>query len=136
MTLEIYALDLDRHKHVAGLIWLKGMFDIYLSLRCFNTGTGVTTYSLNPGIVRTNITRYVWLQKPFWRPIIYLYLKAPLFKDAEYGAQTVIYCAVEKSLEYETGKYYRYSFKSFFLFFFVCFKNVIPHKLHDSIFFN
>lgn len=69
-------------------------------------GTGITTYSLNPGIVRTNITRYIWLQKPFLRPIFYLYLKAPLFKDAEYGAQTIIYCAVEKSLEYESGKYY------------------------------
>jgi hypothetical protein len=30
MTLEIYALYLDRHKNVAGLIWLKGMLDIYL----------------------------------------------------------------------------------------------------------
>ena len=42
------------------------------------------------------------------RPFIYLYRILPLFKDSEQGAQTVIYCAVDKSLENESGKYYRY----------------------------
>lgn len=70
-------------------------------------GTGVTTYCLHPGIVRTDVGRYMMQQIPYIKPIIFLFKHLPLFKDAEHGAQTVIYCAVDMSLENETGKYYR-----------------------------
>ncbi|XP_052064912.1 retinol dehydrogenase 14-like [Mytilus californianus] len=70
-------------------------------------GSGVTTYSLHPGVVRTNISKYVRQQRVFSRPLIDLYLVLPLFKDSEQGTSTIIYCAVDESLTKESGNYYR-----------------------------
>ncbi|XP_063401185.1 retinol dehydrogenase 14-like [Mytilus trossulus] len=70
-------------------------------------GTGVTTYSLHPGVVRTNISKYLRQQHFFSGPIIDLFLVLPLFKDSEQGISTIIYCAVDESLEKESGNYYR-----------------------------
>lgn len=74
----------------------------------FNSvGTNVTANSLHPGIVDTELTRYLPRSVPFYfrillAPIIYLLGKTPL-----QGAQTTIYCAVEESLANVTGKYFR-----------------------------
>ena len=68
------------------------------------TGTGVSTYSLHPGAVRTEITRH--LKKRLLGKL--LFLGEYFFKTPEEGAQTTIYCSVEESLASETGKYYRY----------------------------
>ena len=66
-------------------------------------GTGVTTYSLTPGNVATEITRNVQ-DKPgfalanfFWKYVA----KTPF-----YGAQTTLYCALAEELWSESGKYY------------------------------
>ncbi|XP_071182027.1 retinol dehydrogenase 14-like isoform X1 [Mytilus edulis] len=75
-------------------------------------GTGVTTYSLHPGVVRTNISKYLRQQHFFSGPIIDLYLVLPLFKDSEQGTSTIIYCAVDESLEKESGNYYRECLKT------------------------
>uniref|UniRef100_A0A3Q1G5F4 Retinol dehydrogenase 12, like n=1 Tax=Acanthochromis polyacanthus TaxID=80966 RepID=A0A3Q1G5F4_9TELE len=64
-------------------------------------GTGVTTYSLHPGAVKTDLQRHA---KGGWSFL--LSLSRPFFKNAVQGAQTSIYCAVEPSLENETGLYY------------------------------
>ncbi|XP_071182028.1 retinol dehydrogenase 13-like isoform X2 [Mytilus edulis] len=74
--------------------------------------TGVTTYSLHPGVVRTNISKYLRQQHFFSGPIIDLYLVLPLFKDSEQGTSTIIYCAVDESLEKESGNYYRECLKT------------------------
>eukprot|EP00105_Crassostrea_gigas_P041486 XP_019925634.1 PREDICTED: retinol dehydrogenase 13 [Crassostrea gigas] len=69
-------------------------------------GTNVKANSLHPGIVDTELTRYLPRSVPFYfrillAPIIYLLGKTPL-----QGAQTTIYCAVEESLANVTGKYF------------------------------
>ncbi|XP_023127113.1 retinol dehydrogenase 12-like [Amphiprion ocellaris] len=64
-------------------------------------GTGVTTYSLHPGAVKTDLQRHA---KGAWSFL--LTLTRPFFKNAVEGAQTSLYCAVEPSLENETGQYY------------------------------
>ena len=70
-----------------------------------STGTGVTTYSLHPGVISTELTRH-WKKSLLWKPL--LFLGEYLIKTPQEGAQTTIYCAVEESLASETGKYYRY----------------------------
>ncbi|XP_036962394.1 retinol dehydrogenase 12-like [Acanthopagrus latus] len=68
-------------------------------------GTGVTTYSLHPGVIRTELGRHFWPTIPLWKRIVYtplmLFLKSPTE-----GAQTTIHCAVEESLQNESGLYY------------------------------
>ncbi|XP_078572349.1 retinol dehydrogenase 11-like [Branchiostoma floridae x Branchiostoma japonicum] len=71
-------------------------------------GTGVTTYAVHPGFVKTDIWRYIpgmygWkftLMKPMFR------LMMAFAITPEQGAQTVIHCAVEEALSSESGLYY------------------------------
>lgn len=68
-------------------------------------GTGVTAYSLHPGVIYTEIWRHLRPTLPLWkrfviRPLLHL-LKTP-----RQGAQTTIYCAVDESLEGVSGLYY------------------------------
>ena len=66
----------------------------------------MTTYSLDPGPVSTDLLRYQpWVMaiKPYvLDPIFYI-----LAKDSMGGAQTQICCAVDPALGNESGKYYR-----------------------------
>ncbi|MBC7709121.1 MAG: SDR family oxidoreductase [Rhizobacter sp.] len=61
-------------------------------------GTGVTAYSLHPGVVATD----VWREVPaFIRPLIKL-----MMISSEEGAQTTLYCATSAHVSDETGLYY------------------------------
>ncbi|XP_066302833.1 retinol dehydrogenase 14-like [Branchiostoma lanceolatum] len=72
-------------------------------------GTGVTTYAVHPGFVKTEIWRYIpgmygWkftVMKPMFRLMMAAFSRTP-----EQGAQTVIHCAVEEKLSSESGLYY------------------------------
>jgi retinol dehydrogenase 12 len=61
-------------------------------------GSGVTTYSLHPGTIASD----VWREVP-WpiRPLMKLHMRSP----AE-GARTSLYCATAPELASETGLYY------------------------------
>ncbi len=61
-------------------------------------GQGVTTYSLHPGGIASDI----WRKVP-WpvRPLMKLRMRSP-----EYGAKTSVYCATAPELAEETGHYY------------------------------
>ena len=60
--------------------------------------TGVSTYSLHPGVVATD----VWRQVPaFIRPLIKL-----MMISTEEGAATTLYCATSPDVSNETGLYY------------------------------
>lgn len=67
-------------------------------------GTGVTTYSLHPGIINTELARHV-SKNLLWKVALGVF--KPFIKTPVEGAQTTIYCAVEESIANETGKYYR-----------------------------
>jgi NAD(P)-dependent dehydrogenase (short-subunit alcohol dehydrogenase family) len=71
------------------------------------SGTGVTTYSLHPGIVQTELFRH--LNSSYFCGIqaILSGVGAVFFKTAEEGAQTTIRCAVDEKLADKTGLYYR-----------------------------
>ncbi|CAL8249786.1 unnamed protein product [Boreogadus saida] len=68
-------------------------------------GTGVTAYSLHPGVIRTELGRHV----ESWFPLLGVLLRAPsmlLMKTPTQGAQTSIYCAVTPGLEKLSGGYF------------------------------
>ena len=72
------------------------------------SGTGVTTYSLHPGVIATELSRnfdngYFRGATWVWNNFAKCFIKTP-----QQGAQTTIYCSVEESLSNETGLYYRY----------------------------
>ena len=61
-------------------------------------GSGVSSYSLHPGVVGTDVWRSVpWL----FRSIVKLVMLSP-----ERGAQTTLHCATSPGLAAETGLYY------------------------------
>jgi len=61
-------------------------------------GSGVTTYSLHPGVVATD----VWREVPaLIRPLIKL-----MMISTEEGAATTLYCATSPDVSNETGLYY------------------------------
>lgn len=73
------------------------LFSAELSRRL--EGTGVTTYSLHPGVVATEVWRHVpW----FLRPL----LKLGGMITAEEGAKTTLHCAIAPALANESGLYY------------------------------
>ncbi|XP_010868456.1 dehydrogenase/reductase SDR family member 13 [Esox lucius] len=65
-------------------------------------GTGVTTYSLHPGVIHTEFSRNLnpWLRL-FQVPIAKLF-----FLDTEAGAQTTLYCALQEGIEALSGRYF------------------------------
>jgi retinol dehydrogenase-14 len=66
------------------------------------TGTGVTSNSLHPGSVATNI----WSGAPLWaKPIITLLLR-PFFISAEAGSAALVQLAASPDLEGITGQYF------------------------------
>jgi|SRR5436305_370529 len=65
-------------------------------------GTGVTSNSLHPGSVATNI----WSGAPTWtKPLIQI-LYRPFFISAEEGGATIVQLAADPALEGITGKYF------------------------------
>lgn len=72
-------------------------------------GTGVTTYALHPGSIKTELGRHIenalgplkYVVKLLFFPIQVLFMKTSVE-----GAQTNIYCAVEETLAKESGQYY------------------------------
>ncbi|KAF3854797.1 hypothetical protein F7725_022852, partial [Dissostichus mawsoni] len=68
-------------------------------------GTGVTSYSLHPGVIRTELGRHMWPEMPLWKKVVFTPFMF-LIKSPTEGAQTTIYCAVEESLQNESGLYY------------------------------
>jgi retinol dehydrogenase-14 len=65
-------------------------------------GTGVTSNSLHPGSVATNI----WSGAPLWaKPLIQILFR-PFFISAAEGAATIVQLAADPALEGVTGKYF------------------------------
>ncbi|XP_045190446.2 retinol dehydrogenase 12-like isoform X3 [Mercenaria mercenaria] len=65
-------------------------------------GTGLTCYSVHPGTVNSE----VWRHLPLLPSLFMAIPRYLLFKTAEEGAQTSIYCSVSEDLEGVSGKYY------------------------------
>ncbi|XP_049754008.1 retinol dehydrogenase 12 isoform X2 [Elephas maximus indicus] len=73
-------------------------FETHLGVN--HLGTGVTTYAVHPGIVRSELFRHSFLLCLLWR------LFSPFVKSAREGAQTSLHCALAEGLEPLSGKYF------------------------------
>lgn len=63
-------------------------------------GSTVTVYALNPGAVKTGIGRHANVVVRIWHGLISV--------NVEAGCQTTLYCALDESLDGESGFYYEY----------------------------
>ncbi|XP_041041158.1 retinol dehydrogenase 12-like isoform X1 [Carcharodon carcharias] len=64
-------------------------------------GTDVLVFTLHPGVVRTQLARYLNPAVRFG-----LAMLRPFTKSPTSGAETTVYCAVAQGLEKETGQYF------------------------------
>ncbi|TRY62657.1 hypothetical protein TCAL_07957 [Tigriopus californicus] len=68
-------------------------------------GTGVTSNSLHPGVVKTELGRHIEAAIGPLKYLLYFFVFF-FMKNAKEGAQTSIHCAVEETLKEESGKYF------------------------------
>lgn len=70
-------------------------------------GTGVSAFSLHPGIIHTDLSRHLesgklqFLWPHLIHPLLHYILKTP-----KSGAQTTIYAALEPGIEHQSGAYF------------------------------
>lgn len=69
-------------------------------------GTEVTSYSVHPGVVQTNLGRHVGTTLALWKRALLYPLVILAFKTPQQGAQTTIYCAVQEGIEQYNGRYF------------------------------
>lgn len=67
-------------------------------------GTGVSVFSLHPGVVQSDLWRHQHQCIQMAVKIFRIFTKT-----AVEGAQTTIYCVVEPGLESQSGGYFRYT---------------------------
>ncbi|KAM9469449.1 dehydrogenase/reductase SDR family member 13-like [Clarias gariepinus] len=104
---------LNAHKEFGTGNSMMDVFDIYGNSKLCNVlfthelakrlqGTGVTCYSLHPGAINSELTRSV---QPLFKKLLKV-IGALFFKDAESGAQTTLYCALQEGIEGLSGQYF------------------------------
>ncbi|KAL3065233.1 retinol dehydrogenase 12 [Trematomus bernacchii] len=67
--------------------------------------TGVTVYSLHPGIIRTELGRHLFPTLAMWKRIVAAAVMT-FVKSPWEGAQTTLHCAVDERLANSSGLYY------------------------------
>jgi len=78
----------------------NALFSVHLAK--ILAGTGVTTYSMHPGVIQTELSRnYTGCIK-----CLYTYCIACCLSTPEQGARTTLYCCLEPSIAEHTGRYY------------------------------
>ncbi|MBN3305014.1 RDH12 dehydrogenase, partial [Amia calva] len=77
------------------------LYTRYLAKNLQGKRTGVTVYSLHPGVVQTELARHLNGAMQ-----VVMKMAKPFTKTSVQGAQTSIYCAVAPELENESGGYY------------------------------
>lgn len=86
---------------VLTLVWC-----IMVTFLTSSLDTGVTVYSLHPGVIRTELGRHLFQTWALWKRVLFSLLLF-LIKNPWEGAQTTIYCAVDESIANQSGLYYR-----------------------------
>lgn len=86
---------------IANIVYTKELHRRYAS-------SNVTSYSLHPGLVETDIQRHLFKEYPIVKKIVKILRPFMMIfvKNAKEGAQTTICCAVEEGLEKFSGEYF------------------------------
>jgi len=79
------------------------LFTVELHRRLRARGLNISTFAVHPGVVRTELTRYVM---PHWLNSIFASTVGQIMKTPEEGAQTSLYCALAPGLEEKSGLYF------------------------------
>lgn len=69
--------------------------------------TGVTSNSLHPGIVDTELFRHMGFFKSVFASVFVKPLMWPFVKTPKQGAQTTLFAALDESLDQVSGKYFK-----------------------------
>lgn len=91
------------------MAWLAGDLLFFCINMCkFSEAeiSGINVYSLHPGVVRTELGRNYNTTIIPGATFFFRYIMRLFIKNAEQGAQTTIYCAVDENAANETGLYY------------------------------
>jgi len=64
-------------------------------------GTGVTAYSVHPGVIHTGLMRHNSSIDPLWKAV-----SKPFVKSIPQGAATSVYCGVAPNIEESGGSFY------------------------------
>ena len=72
-----------------------------------NLGTGVSVFSVHPGVVQTELGRHLDESYGGCVDSATQFFGRHFFKTSEMGAQTTVYCATEESLVNQSGNYFR-----------------------------
>uniref|UniRef100_A0A8D3E163 Dehydrogenase/reductase SDR family member 13-like n=1 Tax=Scophthalmus maximus TaxID=52904 RepID=A0A8D3E163_SCOMX len=111
--IDFEALAVDKHLGTGGYSWQ--FWQAYCNSKLCNNlfthelakrlrGTDVTCYSVHPGVVRTELSRYVGL----WQKLIIEPIARLLFLEPEAGAQTTLHCALQEGIEHLSGSYFSF----------------------------
>jgi hypothetical protein len=72
-------------------------------------GTGITTYTVNPGGVHTPMAHrsagHILVDFPYKEYLVKMILPW-ILRSTLQGAQTILYCCLEESIKHSTGGYY------------------------------
>lgn len=68
--------------------------------------TGVNVYAANPGLSHTNIGRHVRQTSGIMMAIVQSIFYWPMLRSPNNAAQTILYCAIDETLDDQTGFYY------------------------------
>ncbi|VVC45979.1 NAD(P)-binding domain,Short-chain dehydrogenase/reductase SDR [Cinara cedri] len=80
------------------------LFTVELAKRL--NGTGVTVYAVNPGVVHTELGRFMDESLFLGASWLYNSLTKLVVKTPEQGAQTTLHCALDHNCSNESGLYY------------------------------
>ena len=71
-------------------------------------GTGISVYSLHPGVINTELSRHIRDSSPILYCVLFLLSPLIIFliKTPFYGAQTTLYCTLDDSIGGRSGRYY------------------------------
>lgn len=106
-TLDVEDLNSENLKQPTNLYARSKLANIYFCRELARRleGSGVNVYSLCPGWVYTQLFRNhnpKWYHYIMVAPIAFFFMKS-----AQQGAQTVVYCATESTLDQDNGYLYR-----------------------------
>ncbi|XP_063076372.1 retinol dehydrogenase 12 [Engraulis encrasicolus] len=102
-TIQFEDINSEQHYHSRRAYGQSKLANILSTRSLANRlkGSGVNVYVVHPGVVRTELKRHMNI------PLLIMWkVVRPFTKTIVQGAQTSIYCAVEPTLDTQSGEYY------------------------------
>jgi len=82
------------------------LFSMELAHKLEATASGVNVYIANPGLSRTNLGRYLRQTSGIFMSTFQSLFYWPLLRSPNNAVQTILFCAIDETLDDQTGYYY------------------------------